>query len=204
MGYVKTYRLSKNVMNPAEVNFYPQTSLGNSAVLVWTYSSSASGRTVRIPVKPSTQYIVKPYGDAASSTIWRIATCNSEDIPNGTVGPTTVDVRTIVSATEAPANGTYIWTGNDVKYIVMQINSTIYTDINDFKTMIGIYEVSGAGEITPATCEAYGVTGWFDWAKKKTATTWTDATTAKAPFGESNAKGGNTELKKMVKSDPNE
>ena len=60
MGYVKTYRNSKNVMNPAEVNFYPQTSLGSTTTLIWNYSASASGRTVRIPVKPSTQYIIKP------------------------------------------------------------------------------------------------------------------------------------------------
>ena len=204
MGYVKTYRLSKNKLNPAEVNLYSQTSLGNSVVLVWTYSSTAGGRTIRIPVKPSTQYIVKPYGDAASSTIWRIATTTSEDIPNGTTGPTTVDVQTIASSSSAPEKGTYFWTGSDVKYIIMQINSSLYTDINDLKTMIGLYEVSGEGEQTPATCEAYGVTDWYDWAKRKTATSWTDATTAKAPFGENEAKGENSKLMKMVKSDPNE
>lgn len=201
MGYVKTYRLSKNVMNPAQVEFLTQTSLGGSAsTLNWTYSASASGRTVRIPVKSGTQYRIKPYGDALNSTIWRIATCNTDDVPNATT--TTVPVQTVAAATEAPAIGTYVWTGSDVKYIVMQINSTLYTDINDFKEMIGLYEVSGEEEITPSTCEAYNTTGWFDWAKRKTATSWTDATTAKAPFGESNAKGG--ELKKTVKSDPNE
>ncbi len=182
MGYIKTYRNSKNVMNPAEVNFYSQTSLGASTTLVWTYSSTASGRTVRIPVKPNTQYIVKPYGDAVSSTIWRIATCNSEDIPNGTVGPTTVDVRTIVSSTSAPANGTYLWTDNDVKYIVMQINSSIYTDINDFKTLVGIYEVSEETTPTPSTCEPYNITDWYDWIKKKTASGWTEGNSEKAPF----------------------
>lgn len=204
MGYVKTYRLSKNVINPAEVGIYPQTSLGNSLTLVWTYSSSASGRVIRIPCKPNTQYIIKPYGDALSSTIWRIATTTSEDIPNGTTGPTTVDVQTIASLSAAPAKGTYFWTGGSVKYIVMQIPGSVYTDINDLKTMIGLYEVSGEGEQTPATCEAYGITGWFDWAKRKTATSWTEATTEKAPFGESNAKGENSKLMKTVKSDPNE
>ena len=120
MGYVKTYRLSKNVMNPAQVEFLTQTSLGGSAsTLNWTYSASASGRTVRIPCKANTQYRIKPYGDALNTSIWRIATCNTDDVPNGTVGPTTVPVQTIAAATEAPTGGTYMWTGSDVKYIVM-------------------------------------------------------------------------------------
>ena len=202
MGYVKTYRLSKNKINPAEVDLISNTSLGPGPTLSWTYSATASGRTIRIPVKPSTQYIIKPYGDATSSTIWRIATTNSELYP--TASATSIDVSTIAVPTEAPANGTYMWTGSSVKYIVMQINSSLYTDINDLKTMIGLYEVSGEGEQTPATCEAYGVTDWYDWAKRKTATSWTDATTAKAPFGENEAKGENSKLMKMVKSDPNE
>lgn len=203
MGYVKTYRLSKNKLNPAEVGIYPQTSLGNSAALVWTYSSTASGKTVRIPCKANTQYIVKPYGDALSGNIWRICTCSSDDIPSSS-GPTTVDVRTIVSSNTPPEKGTYLWTGSDIKYIVLQIPGSVYTDINDLKTMIGLYEVSGANDATPSTCEAYGITDWYDWAKKKGDTLWVNATTAKAPFGESEAKGENSKLMKTVKSDPNE
>lgn len=180
MGYVKTYRNSKNVMNPAEVNFYPQTSLGSTTTLIWNYSASASGRTVRIPVKPSTQYIIKPYGDATTSTIWRIATCDVEDVP--TASTISVPVQTVANSAIAPANGTYLWTGSNVKYIVMQINSSLYTDINDFKTMIGLYEVRGEGEPTPPTCEPYNVTDWYDWIKRKTETAWTNGTSGKAPF----------------------
>ena len=64
----------------------------------------------------------------------------------------------------------------------MQINSSLYTDINDFKTMIGLYEVRGEGEPTPPTCEPYNVTDWYDWIKRKTETAWTNGTSGKAPF----------------------
>lgn len=105
-------------MNPAQVEFYTQTSLGGSTTtLQWTYSASASGRTIRIPVKSGTQYRIKPYGDALNSTIWRIATCNTDDVP--TASATNVPVQTVASATEAPTGGTYVWTGSDVKYLVM-------------------------------------------------------------------------------------
>ena len=172
MGYVKTYRLSKNVMNPAEVEFFTQTTLGNGVALNWAYSSTSSGRTIRIPVSPATQYRIKPYGDALSSSIWRIATCAVDYVPSEDV--ISVPVQTVVSSSTAPAGGTYVWTGSNVKYLVMQITSSLYTDINDFKNMIGIYEVSGETEPTPATCEPYNVTGWYDWIKKKTADGWTD------------------------------
>lgn len=182
MGYVKTYRNSKNVMNPAEVGIYSQTSLGNTATLSWVYSSTSSGRTVRIPCKAGTRYIIKPYGDALSSSIWRIATTSSDDIPNGTTGPSTVPVQTIVSSNTPPINGTYMWTGSSVKYIVVQITSATYTDIDDLKTMIALYEVSGEGETTPPTCEPYNTIGWYDWIKRKTNSGWTDGNSEKAPF----------------------
>ena len=181
MGYAKTYRLSKNKMNPAEVTFYSQTSLGTSATLSWVYSSTSSGRTVRIPVKPSTQYRIKPYGDALSSVIWRIATCAVDDYP--TENQTVVPVQTVVSSTAVPVAGTYVWTGSNVKYLIMQITSSLYTDINDFKNMIGIYEVTGESQPTPATCEPYNVTGWYDWVKEKTASGWTDGDTKKYDSG---------------------
>lgn len=181
MGYVKTYRNSKNVMNPAEVDLLPNTTLlGTSTTLNWNYSASASGRTIRIPCKPSTQYIVKPYGNALSSTIWRIATCIVDDVPTASV--TSVPVFTIISSDNVPSNGTYMWTGSSIKYIIMQITSSSYTDINDLKTMIGLYEVSGETEATPPTCEPYNTTAWYDWIKRKTATSWTDGESEKAPF----------------------
>lgn len=180
MGYVKTYRNSKNKMNPTEVELLSNTSLGASPTLQWTYSATASGRTVRIPCKAGTQYILKPYGDALSSTIWRIATCTVDDVP--TAGEPSVPVSTIISSSSVPANGTYMWTGSSVKYIIMQITSSIYTDIDDFKTIIGLYEVSGEAETTPSNCEPYNVIDWYDWIKRKTATAWTDGESEKAPF----------------------
>lgn len=180
MGLVKTYRNSKNKMDPAEVEFYTQTTLGSSTTLSWSYSSTASGKTIRIPVKPSTQYRIKPYGVALSSTFWRIATCTTDDVPTASVP--TIPVQTVVSSTVAPGAGTYVWTGSAVKYLIMQINSSIYTDIDDFKTIIGLYEVNGETEVTPPTCEPYNTTAWYDWIKRKTETTWTDGTTGKAPF----------------------
>lgn len=172
MGYIKTYRNSKNKINPTEVDLLSNTSLGASTTLQWTYSATASGRTIRIPCKSGTQYRIKPYGDALSSSIWRIATCTVDDVPTASV--TSVPVTTIVSSDSVPAAGTYLWTGSSVKYIIMQITSSIYTDINDLKTMIGLYEVSGQTDPTPITCEPYNTTGWYDWIKRKTATAWTD------------------------------
>lgn len=172
MGYIKTYRNSKNKINPSEVDLLSNTSLGATVTLQWTYNASSSGRTIRIPCKANTQYIIKPYGDALSSTIWRIATCTVDDVPTASVSP--VPVQTIVSSNTPPINGTYMWTGSAVKYIVVQITSATYTDIDDLKTMIALYEVSGQTDPTPITCEPYNTTAWYDWIKRKTASGWTD------------------------------
>ena len=180
MGYVKTYRNSKNIMNPAEVEFFTQTTLGTGVSLNWTYSATSSGRTIRIPVSPATQYRIKPYGDALSSSIWRIATYAVDDVPTENVP--SVPVQTVATSTTAPAAGTYVWTGSAVKYIVMQITSSIYTDIDDFKTMIAIYEVNRESATTPSTCEPYNTIGWYDWIKKKTADGWANGDSKKAPF----------------------
>lgn len=172
MGYIKTYRNSKNKINPATVEFYPQTSLGSSTALSWVYSSSASGRVVRIPCSSNTQYILKPYGDALAGNFWRIGTVNSSAVPNP--DSTVVAVNTIANSDTPPVKGTYFWTGNDIQYIVLQIPGSIYTDINDFKTMIGLYVVSSSTDPTPITCEPYNTKAWYDWIKRKTATAWTD------------------------------
>ena len=180
MGYVKTYRNSKNIMNPATVEFYTQTSLGSSTALSWVYSLSASGRVIRIPCRSNTQYVIKPYGDALAANIWRVGTVITSNVP--TPDATVVPVNTIANSDTPPAKGTYLWTGNNIQYIVLQIPSSIYTDINDFKTMIGLYIVSSEAEVTPPNCEPYNTVAWYDWIKQKTVTTWIDGDSKKAPF----------------------
>lgn len=180
MGYIKTYRNSKNIMNPATVGIYSQTSLGSSTALSWVYSSTAGGRVIRIPCLGNTQYVLKPYGNALAGNIWRVGTVTTDDVPNADT--TVVAVTTVISTSTPPANGTYFLTGRYVKYIVLQIPASIYTDINDLKTMIGLYQVSSNTEPTPINCEPYNITNWYDWIKEKTASGWTDGTTGKAPF----------------------
>lgn len=180
MGYVKTYRNSKNVMDPATVGIYIQTSLGSSAALSWVYSSSASGKVIRIPCSGNTRYVLKPYGDALASNIWRIGTVTTDDVP--TPDTTVIPVTTIVSSSTPPTNGTSFLTASNIKYIVLQIAGSIYTDINDLKTLIGLYQVSSNTEPTPITCEPYNVTAWYDWIKRKTASGWTDGTSQKYPI----------------------
>ena len=183
MGYVKTYRNSKNLINPENVYRLDYSSLSPASSAYepgenWRYSPGAAtpGCCYRIPVKPSTTYTLQYYDDSDSPTIiWRISETDSSNIPTAQIP---VPCTKIVYEEQAPTDGSTFTTSADTNYLVIQISRSKASTVSIFCTLVGLYD----GTVAPNSIEPYNTTDWYDWIKRKTASGWTDGESEKAPF----------------------
>lgn len=166
MRYIKTYRNSKNLFDKNNADVYNKVfiSIVNSN---WSVTSG-DGKTVRIPVNPSTTYSIS-IDSSIESNIFRVLSVSTNDIP---VADSPVNGNILVSSS---ANNTATFTTlANTTYIILQFTYTIFDNcINTLMLCTGSVSYS---------YEAYNVTGWYDFCKKKTATGWADSTAQKAPF----------------------
>lgn len=166
MGYVKTYRNSKNLFDKTNADVYESTNIV-VAENQWN-KYTGSGKTVRIPVSASTTYSIS-IDSAIETSVFRVLAISSEDIP--VVGSPVYGTNLIT--TSADNTGTFTTTAS-TKYIILQFSATVFDDaINSLMLVLGSVSYN---------FEAYNVTAWYDFCKKKTATGWADSTAQKAPF----------------------
>ena len=166
MGYVKTYRNSKNLFDKTGADVYEGTNVSPEQQSWNKYSGT--GKTIRIAVSASTTYSlsIDPQIITAVFRVLAVATSTEPD-----AGAPVSGTILITSSSDNTATFT---TAADTQYIVMQFTATVFDDCVN-----SLMLVSGS---MPYSYEAYGVTAWYDFCKKKTADGWTDGTTAKAPF----------------------
>ena len=166
MGYVKTYRNSKNLFDKTGADVYESTNIV-VADNQWN-KYTGTGKTVRIPVSASTTYSISINADIETS-VFRVLAISSEDIP--AVGSPVYGTNLVTSS--ADNTGTFTTTGS-TKYIILQFSATVFDDAINSLMLV-------AGSV-PYNFEAYNVTAWYDFCKLKTADGWTDGTPQKAPF----------------------
>lgn len=166
MGYVKTYRNSKNLFDKSTADIYEGTNVGTDEAKWNKYSGT--GKTIRIAVSPSTTYSVSI--DASIETaVFRALIIATNATPES--GSSVVGTSVIASSTDN--TGTFT-TAADTQYVVMQFTATIFSDaVNSLMLVTGS---------VPYSYEDYNTTAWYDFCKKKTATGWADSTAQKAPF----------------------
>lgn len=166
MGYVKTYRASKNLFDKTAADIYEATNV-DADLGKWN-KYSGTGKTIRIAVSPSTTYSIS-IDSSVETAVFRVllvATNETPDLGTPVFGTTAV-------ASSADNTSTFT-TAADTQYIVMQFTAAVFDDcVNSLMIVNGSL---------PYNYEAYGVTAWYDFCKKKTADGWTDSTPQKAPF----------------------
>lgn len=166
MGYVKTYRNSKNIFNKQNADIYEGTNV-DAELGKWN-KYTGTGKTIRIAVSPSTTYSIS-INSNIETTVFRVLLVATNLTPElGTPVPGTAAV-----ASSTDNTGTFT-TAADTQYIVMQFTAAVFDDCVN-----SLMLVSGS---VPYDYEAYNVTGWYDFCKLKTADGWTDGTPQKAPF----------------------
>ena len=166
MGYVKTYRNSKNLFNKQNAEIYEATNV-DADLNKWN-KYSGTGKTIRIAVSPSTTYSIS-IDSSIETAVFRVllvATNETPDFGTPVLGTTAV-------ASSADNTGTFT-TAADTQYIVMQFTAAVFDDCVN-----SLMLVSGG---VPYNYEAYNVIAWYDFCKLKTADGWTDGTPQKAPF----------------------
>ena len=166
MGYVKTYRNSKNLFDKTGADVYESTNIV-VADNQWN-KYTGTGKTVRIPVSASTTYSIS-INAAIETSVFRVLAISSEDVP--AVGSPVYGTNLITSS--ADNTGTFTTTAS-TKYIILQFSATVFDDAINSLMLV-------AGSV-PYNFEAYNVTAWYDFCELKTATGWTPGTPAKAPF----------------------
>lgn len=164
MGYVKTYRNSKNLFDKTNADVYEQANITNAQWVKYT----GTGKTIRIPVSEITEYSVS-IDSAIETSVFRILAITTDDIP---VIGTPVD-GTILTSSSADNTATFTTTVS-TKYIILQFSANIFDNAID-----SLMLVNGG---VPYDYEEYNVTAWYDFCKLKTADGWTDGTPQKAPF----------------------
>lgn len=166
MGYVKTYRNSKNLFDKNNADVYNKVfiSIVNSN---WSITSG-DGKTVRIPINPSTTYSIS-IDSSIESNIFRVLSVSTNDIP---IADSPVN-GTILVSSSVNNTATFTTLANTI-YIILQFTYTVFDDC--------INTLMLCTESVPYTYEAYNVTAWYDFCKLKTADGWTDGTPQKAPF----------------------
>lgn len=166
MGYVKTYRNSKNIFNKQNADIYESSNV-DSVIETWN-KYTGTGKTVRIAVSPSTNYAIS-IDSNIETTVFRVLELNTNNVP--VIGTPVTGHSLVASSSDNTATFT---TAADTEYIVMQFTAAVFDDC-----IHSLMLVSGS---VPYSYEAYNVTAWYDFCKKKTADNWTDGTTEKAPF----------------------
>lgn len=166
MGYVKTYRNSKNLFDKTGADVYESTNIV-VADNQWN-KYTGTGKTVRIPVSASTTYSIS-INAAIETSVFRVLAISSEDVP--AVGSPVYGTNLITSS--ADNTGTFTTTAS-TKYIILQFSATVFDDAINSLMLV-------AGSV-PYNFEAYNVTAWYDFCELKTASGWTPGTPAKAPF----------------------
>ena len=164
MGYVKTYRTSKNLFDKSNADIYEQTVIQSSQ---WQ-KYSGTGKTIRIAIDELTTYSISIDSDIDTS-IFRILSINTDTIP---ISGTPVSGTTLISTSDD--NTATFTTGENDKYIIVQFSASLFDSAID-----SLMLVKGG---VPYDYEAYNVTAWYDFCKKKTATGWADSTAQQAPF----------------------
>lgn len=166
MGYVKTYRNSKNIFDKTNADVYEQTNIV-VADSQWN-KYTGTGKTIRIPVSASTQYSIS-IDSAIETSVFRVLAITTDDIPvigTGVYG-------TVLVSLSSDNTATFTTTGS-TKYVILQFSATVFDDaINSLMLVVGS---------VPYNFEAYNVTAWYDFCELKTASGWTPGTPAKAPF----------------------
>lgn len=166
MGYVKTYRNSKNLFDKTGADVYESTNIV-VADSQWN-KYTGTGKTVRISVSASTTYSIS-INSAIETSVFRVLAISSEDVP--AVGSPVYGTNLITSSADNTA--TFTTTGT-TKYIILQFSATVFDDAINSLMLV-------AGSV-PYNFEAYNITAWYDFCELKTATGWTPGTPAKAPF----------------------
>lgn len=166
MGYVKTYRNSKNLFDKSNADVYEATNIV-VADSQWN-KYSGTGKTLRIAVAASTTYSIS-IASNIETNIFRVLAISSDNIP--VVGTGVYGTNLITSSDDNTATFT---TTASTKYIILQFSANVLDNAID-----SLMLVNGG---VPYTYEEYNVTTWYDFCKIKTASAWTDGTPAKAPF----------------------
>ena len=166
MGYVKTYRNSKNLFDKSNADVYESTNIV-VADNQWN-KYTGTGKTLRIAVAASTKYSIS-IASSIETSVFRVLAIASEDIP--VIGTPVYGTNLITSSTDNTATFT---TTASTKYIILQFSANIFDNAID-----SLMLVNGG---VPYAYEAYNVAAWYDFCKLKTASAWTDGTPAKAPF----------------------
>lgn len=168
MGYVKTYRNSKNLFDKSNADIYPSTNISTvQGYERWAVYDGVA-KTVRIPCSVSTTYAIS-IDSEIEQTVFRILLINTKSVP---VADNPIYGTLIVSSSDD--NTAVFETLSDTKYMVIQISSAVFNDAIDTLMLC-------TGNV-PYAYEAYDTTAWYDFCKKKTADGWTDSTAQKAPF----------------------
>ena len=166
MGYVKTYRNSKNLFDKTNADVYENTNIV-VADSQWN-KYTGTGKTIRIAVSASTQYSVS-IDSAIETSVFRVLAIATDDIP--VIGTGVYGTVLVLSSSDNTA--TFTTTGS-TKYVILQFSATVFDDaINSLMLVVGS---------VPYNFEAYNVTAWYDFCELKTASGWTPGTPAKAPF----------------------
>lgn len=166
MGYVKTYRNSKNLFNKQNADIYEATNV-DSELAKWN-KYTGTGKTIRIAVSPSTTYSISIESNI-ETTVFRVLLVATNATPE--IGTPVMGSTAVASSTDN--TGTFT-TAADTQYIVMQFTAAVFDDCVNSLMLVN--------DSVPYNYEAYGVTAWYDFCKKKTADGWTDSTAQKAPF----------------------
>lgn len=166
MGYVKTYRNSKNLFDKSNADVYDSTNIV-PADSQWN-KYTGTGKTIRIAVAASTNYSISIASNIETS-VFRVLAIASDNTP--VVGTPIYGTNLITSSNDNTATFT---TTASTKYIILQFSANIFDNAID-----SLMLVNGG---VPYAYEAYNVTAWYDFCKLKTAPAWTDGTPAKAPF----------------------
>ena len=166
MGYVKTYRASKNLFDKSNADIYEGSNV-DSTLETWN-KYTGTGKTVRIAVSPSTNYAIS-IDSNIETTVFRVLELNTNNVP--VIGTPVTGHSLVASSADNTATFT---TSADTLYIVLQFSAAVFDSCIDTLMLC-------TGSV-PYNYEAYGVTAWYDFCKKKTADGWTDSTPQKAPF----------------------
>ena len=166
MGYVKTYRNSKNLFNKINADIYEATNV-DAEQGKWN-KYSGTGKTIRIAVSPSTTYSIS-IDLNVETAVFRVLLVATNATPE--LGTPVLGTAAVASSTDN--TGTFT-TAADTQYIVLQFTAAVFDDCVN-----SLMLVSGS---VPYSYEAYNVIAWYDFCKLKTADGWTEGTPQKAPF----------------------
>lgn len=166
MGYVKTYRNSKNLFDKSNADIYDSTLIDTGSSKWNKYDGT--GKTVRIPVSPSTNYAIS-IDLAIETSVFRVLAVSTSDVP--IIGS---PVSGITLMAQSEDNTAIFTTDTNTLYIVIQFTSAVFDNCVN-----SLMLVNGS---VPYKYEAYNITAWYDFCELKTASGWTPGTPAKAPF----------------------